>query len=99
MKRQLFRDAGLQGTVLYQYQLKECLCSMLIQGHRIVEHTQTLVSIINEVLSLGCMSKEKITLVCSLLLSFSESCLLYFSRRSSSQLSLYVFNLLNIILA
>lgn len=56
MKRPLFKDSGLQGTVLYQYELKECHCSILIQGHWIVEHTHMLVSIINEVLSLGCTS-------------------------------------------
>lgn len=95
MKRQLFRDAGLRGTVLYQYQLKECLCSILIQGHWIVEHTQMLVSIINKVLSLGCTSEEKITLDCSLPLSLPESCLFYFPRHLSSQLSLWLIELLN----
>lgn len=94
MKRQLFKDAGLLGTVLYQYQLKGCLCSILIQGHWIVEHTHMLVSIINEGLSLGCTSKERITLDCSQLLSFS--CLFCFSRLLSSQLSLSVSDLLNV---
>lgn len=72
MKRQLFKDAGLQGTVLYQYQLRECFCSILTQGHWIVKHTHTLVSFINEVLSLVFTSREKKTLDCSLLHAFSS---------------------------
>lgn len=64
-KTQLSKDAGLQVTDLYQYQLKGCLCSILIQGHWIVEHSCMLVPIINEVLHFGCISEEKITLDCS----------------------------------
>lgn len=64
-KTQLFKDAGPQATDLYRYQLKGCLCSMLIQGHWIVEHSCMLVPIINEVLHFGCISEEKITLDCS----------------------------------
>lgn len=48
MKGQLFKDAGLRATDLIQYQFKGLLRCMLIPGHRIVEQSGVLVSIINE---------------------------------------------------
>lgn len=48
MKGQLFKDAGLQATDLYQYQFKGIRRCILIRGHRIVEQSGVLVSIVNE---------------------------------------------------
>lgn len=78
MKGQLFKDAGLQATDLYQYQFKGILCSILIPGYRVVEQSRVLVSIINELLRFGWLSKGKITLDCSYRLSFSSQVPLIF---------------------
>lgn len=53
MKGQFFKDAGVQATDLYQYQFKGILCSILIPGHRAVEQSCVLVSIINKLLRFG----------------------------------------------
>lgn len=72
MKGQLFKDAGLQAADLYQYQFKGTLCRILTPGRWVVEQSRVLVSIINELLRFGWISKENITLDCSYRLSFSS---------------------------
>lgn len=69
---QLLKDAGLQAADLYQYQFEGILCRILIPRHWVVEQSRVLVSIINELLHFGWISKEKITLDCSYRLSFSS---------------------------